>query len=303
MYEQPYETIGPMNNTPYLDMTREELSKAHAELATAQTTIKNLLEAVVNFSHTNNVPIQTQEEVEIIRPPTPKCTAPQANTSSEPRWVKSANPTVIKPTRNTASSPQQPQPNTPPKPKANPHCLILQFNPPIPETEHKNADMACKEINTLLDNLEVPTYFRAMAVNWSRNGNPIITTTASGTAEDLLSHIKDIGRIFTNNTLILALPDMEYVHAKVNMLNTKDFEGNICNSKEVHEELMEYVIGYDMLRHASPPCWLGNLEYLEAKSHSSMVFNFTTTEDRERFISYGPIWVFNQQCTITPYEE
>ena len=80
--------------------------------------------------------------------------------------------------------------------------------------------------------MEVPAYFHAMAVNWSRNGNPIITTTASGTAEDLLGHVDNIGKIFTENTLVSALPDMEYFCAKVNMLNTKDFKGNIHNSQQ-----------------------------------------------------------------------
>src|SRR5258707_15700788 len=117
MYEQPYETIEPMYNPPYLDKTRDELSIAHAELATAQSTIKNLSEAVVNFSHTNKVPIQPQEEVEITEPPPSKQIAPQANTSPAPRWVKLANPTVIKPTQNTTSSPQQLQLNMQPKPK------------------------------------------------------------------------------------------------------------------------------------------------------------------------------------------
>ncbi len=79
----------------------------------------------------------------------------------------------------------------------------------------------------LLDTLEVLTYFCVMAVNWLRNGNPIITTTASGTAEDLLGHSEVIGKIFTGNMLVSALPDIEYFHAKVNMLSTKDFEGNV----------------------------------------------------------------------------
>src|SRR6266436_8449148 len=87
------------------------------------------------------------------------------------------------------------------------------------------------------------------------------------------------------------------------MLSTKDFEGNVQNSTKIHSKLMEYVVGYNRLCHASPLCWLGNLEYLEAKSHLSMVFSFTTTEDRAKFIAYGPIWVFNQQCTITQYED
>src|SRR5258708_15857560 len=143
-YEQPYETIEPTHNTPYPDLTKDKLLKAHAELATTQYTIKNLLEAVVNFSHTNNITTQPQEEAETTQPPTPKQTALQANTSSGPRWVKLANLMVIKPTQNTTSNPQQLQPNTPPNPKANPHHLILQFNLPIPETKHKNADLAHK---------------------------------------------------------------------------------------------------------------------------------------------------------------
>src|SRR5260370_8317145 len=86
------------------------------------------------------------------------------------------------------------------------------------------------------------------------------------------------------------------------MLSTKDPEGNVQNSRDIHEELMEFVMDYDKHQHASPPCWLGNTEYLEAKSHSSMVFSFTTMEDRNIFIGYRPIWVFNQHCTITLYE-
>ncbi len=30
---------------------------------------------------------------------------------------------------------------------------------------------------------------------------------------------------------------------------------------------------------------------------------FTTTEDRDKFIAFGPIWVFNQCCSITKYED
>src|SRR5258708_886546 len=94
-YEQPYETIEPTHNTPYPDMTKDKLLKAHAELSTTQYTIKNLLEAVVNFSHTNNITTQPQEEAETTQPPTPKQTALQANTSSGPRWVKLANLMVL----------------------------------------------------------------------------------------------------------------------------------------------------------------------------------------------------------------
>src|SRR5260370_21131421 len=105
---------------------------------------------------------------------------------------------VIKPTHNAAPTTPQQQANTT-KPKANPHHLILQFNPPILESECKNVDVARKDINTLLESFEVPTYFRAMVVNWSRNGNLIITTTDNGVAEDLLGHAEKIGRIFTKN--------------------------------------------------------------------------------------------------------
>ncbi len=84
-------------------------------------------------------------------------------------------------------------------------------NTPVQPTDSGNrAQEAQKEINRLLDALEVPMYFWVMAVNWSRNGNPIITTMASGTAEDLLAYSEKIGKIFTGNTLVSALPDIEY---------------------------------------------------------------------------------------------
>src|SRR5258707_2788751 len=299
----PSELMSVPYDTPMTEGARDELSRTCAELTAANTTIKNLSEAVVNFSRTGNVSKTQEEDVG----PTPQLplmmTTPCTDATLAPRWVKSANPTVIKPTRNTTTVPQQPPAAMSNRPKANPHRLILQFNPPIPERERKNADIARKEINTLLDTLEVPMYFRVMAVNWSRNGNPIITTTASGMAKDLLSHSAMIGKIFTGNTLISALPDIEYFRAKVNMLSTKDFEGNVQNSVEIHGELMEYVLGYNKLRHASPPRWLGNQEYLDAKSHSSMVFSFTTAEDRDKFLAFSPIWVFNQRCTITRYKD
>ncbi len=66
-----------------------------------------------------------------------------------------------------------------------------------------------------------------MAISWSRNGNLIITTMAYGVAEDLLGHAKKIRRIFMKNSLISALPDIDYYRAKVNMLCTKDSKGNI----------------------------------------------------------------------------
>ena len=49
-----------------------------------------------------------------------------------------------------------------------------------------------------------------MVVNWSRNGNPVVTATASGTVGDLLSHVDKISKIFTENMLISMLPDIEY---------------------------------------------------------------------------------------------
>ena len=90
-------------------------------------------------------------------------------------------------------------------------------------------------------------YFCTMAVNWSRNSNPVITTMASCTAGDLLSHMDKIGKIFTENMLISALLDLEYFQVKVNMISMKDFKGNMHTSREVHKELMEYIIGYDKL--------------------------------------------------------
>ncbi len=232
-------TVNSPYDTPMTEVAKDELFRTCEELAIANTTIKNLSKVVVNFSHTGKVPMTDQELTDPMPQHAPKQVPPQETSPPAPHWVKSANPTVIKPTWNEASNPKQPPVETTTKPKANLHCLILQFNPPILETECKNADVAQKEINGLLDTLEVPMYFHMMAVNWSRNSNLIITTMASGTAKDLLVHSKKIGKIFTGNTLILALPDIEYFQAKVNMLSTKDFEGNVQNIAKIHSELME----------------------------------------------------------------
>src|SRR5258708_12102079 len=57
------------------------------------------------------------------------------------------------------------------------------------------------------------------------------------------------------------------------------------------------------MSYGSPSCGIGKQEYLDAKSHFSMVFSFTTTEERDKFIAVRPNWVFNQCCTITEYED
>ncbi len=52
------------DNTPSKQETRDELSIAHAELAMAHSTIKNLSEVVVNFSHANfGLTQQVEEEM------------------------------------------------------------------------------------------------------------------------------------------------------------------------------------------------------------------------------------------------
>ncbi len=71
------ETIYVPYDTPMTEETRDELSKTCAELAMAQTTIKNLSEAVVNFSHTGNVLTSHQEDKTPMPQPTPKQTTSQ----------------------------------------------------------------------------------------------------------------------------------------------------------------------------------------------------------------------------------
>ncbi len=139
----PYKTTSTPHDVPMTDVARDELSKTRKELATANTTIKNLSKVVVNFSCTGKVPMPCQECTEPMPLQAPKQTPPQESSSPAPCWVKSANPTVIKPTWNAASNPKLLiVETTTTKPKANLHHLILQFNPPILETECKNVDIA-----------------------------------------------------------------------------------------------------------------------------------------------------------------
>ncbi len=72
----PTETIYMPYDTPMTEETRDELLKSCMELATAHTTIKNLSEVVVNFSHTGNVVTTHQEAVTPTPQPTLKQTTP-----------------------------------------------------------------------------------------------------------------------------------------------------------------------------------------------------------------------------------
>ncbi len=72
----PTETIYMPYDTPMTEETRDELLKSCMELATAHTTIKNLSEVVVNFSHTGNVVTTHHEAVTPTPQPTMKQTTP-----------------------------------------------------------------------------------------------------------------------------------------------------------------------------------------------------------------------------------
>src|SRR5260370_38572480 len=95
---------------------------------------------------------------------------------------------VIKPTHNAApnapNAPQQQADTT--KPKANPHRLILQFNP---QSWNPNARMqmwAKRRSTPCWNPLKYQcTSVQWQLINWSNNGNPIITTTANSIVEDL----------------------------------------------------------------------------------------------------------------------
>src|SRR5260370_36760804 len=71
-----YETIDVPLDTTMFEADRVELSKACAELATANNTIKNLSEVVVNFSHTGSI-LNLQQEKTTTQQPAPKLPPPQ----------------------------------------------------------------------------------------------------------------------------------------------------------------------------------------------------------------------------------
>src|SRR6266478_6359361 len=61
-YNPTHKTICTANDSPMNEADRDELSKAHVELDSARTTIKNLSEAVVNFSHSGHTLTHIHEE-------------------------------------------------------------------------------------------------------------------------------------------------------------------------------------------------------------------------------------------------
>src|SRR5260370_24843667 len=76
MAHKTNETINPSLDTTMSIAERDELSNVHIELAMGHTTIKNLSEVVVNFSHTGKVSTYQQDEVVKKHQPSPKLTPP-----------------------------------------------------------------------------------------------------------------------------------------------------------------------------------------------------------------------------------
>src|SRR5258708_34750300 len=89
----PFETISTPYDVPMTEAANDELSRTREELANANTTIKNLSEAVVNFSRTGKVPMPCQELTDPMPQQAPKQTTTQETSPPTPRWVKSPNPT------------------------------------------------------------------------------------------------------------------------------------------------------------------------------------------------------------------
>src|SRR5258708_32648256 len=67
----PSKTTYVPYDTTITEESKDEPSKTHVELATAHTTIKNLSEAVINFSCTSNVLTAQQEAATPTTQPTP----------------------------------------------------------------------------------------------------------------------------------------------------------------------------------------------------------------------------------------
>src|SRR5258707_6952933 len=83
----PSEIMSVPHDTPMTKVARDELSRTHAELATANTTIKNLSEAVVNFSRMGNISKTHVESTTPVPQAPPETTTPHINTTPTPRSV------------------------------------------------------------------------------------------------------------------------------------------------------------------------------------------------------------------------
>ena len=104
-YNPIHDTTYSTNDSPMHEVDRDELSKAHMELDSAHTTIKNLSEVVVKFSHMGNTAHQELERTVKVHQPTPKTPTPPPITTPTSNWTKSANPMIIKLTRNNVKQP------------------------------------------------------------------------------------------------------------------------------------------------------------------------------------------------------
>ena len=126
---------------------------------------------------------------------------------------------------------------TPEVPTADPCCLIIRLNPPIPEEEKPNGIEVRAKINDMLDRKGVPQHLRVMAIGYSGAGNIKVTTTHSCKASDLMKYGQDIAAIVTRNEVLSILPDKEHYRVKINKVPTWCGNDEPMTIQMVHEEL------------------------------------------------------------------
>src|SRR5258708_18549629 len=129
------------------------------------------------------------------------------------------------------------------EPMADPHCLIIQVQPPILAEERPNRIEVRKKINEneMLDKKGVPQFFCIMAVGYSGAGNIKITMTHTSKVSDLMKYGKDIVNIIMKNGVLLILPDTEHYCIKINKVLTWCRNNEPMSIDMIHKELCTYL--------------------------------------------------------------
>ena len=210
---------------------------------------------------------------------------------------RSANPLPIKP------SPKKKADSLPSNPSQRNHSrrLLIEFFPKVESAKREVGRSMVSKINDALAQANARQEDRIDAIQYSLNGNTIIITGESTSAEAMKDHYALIASLISPNQF-KAHPDHVYHRVKLDRVPTY-IDDHRATIQQVAEELADKWAGFKDLAVRGQPSWLGYESVLALQSSASISFSFASEEDATKFRNQGVFYLFGTSCRTSRFVE
>lgn len=161
-------------------------------------------------------------------------------------------------------------------------------------------------MNEALEKAQVEPWKRVAAVQYSLNGNITIIAREGCSGNDLLPHADLLApHIVPPGVTYTARPDITWYCVEIHGVPIRDLNGTPRSPESISEEIKFNWPLYGNFSKVALPRWKASLDtlYDTTKCLATIIVPFTKREDAEQLLTRKEIFLFNQRCSITAYED